>query len=64
MEKEAGRVYELPEVMAARSPAENNGILHTVVLSLRPGLTGLTGVENGKRRNRGSPYFLPLDLFL
>ena len=62
--KETGRLDELPEVMAARSPAINNGILHTKVLSLRRRLTGMTGVQNGKRRNRGSPYFLPLGLFL
>lgn len=55
--KETGRVYEQPKVMAARSLAVNNGVLHTMFLSLRRGLTGTTGVQNGKRRNR-QPLFL------
>lgn len=55
--RETGRVWKQPKVMAARSPAVNNGILHPMVLSLRHGLTGMTGIQNGRRRNRGSPYF-------
>lgn len=56
--KETGREYEQPKVMAARSPAVNNGILHTMVPFPKTGLTGNDRNTEWKEKKQRQPLFL------
>lgn len=60
--KEAGRVDEQPQVYCKIPSSKQYYFAHRGPF-LRQVLTGVTGGLSRKKRNRDSPYFLPLDLF-